>query len=128
MGLNLARLCNEDSYGVVHSQGAHHDARLQQLRACVADGMRGEEADEVVIQAVVDAFCHASVSANLSEATEQIRWTRELGWTANRAVLDTLAGLGGGCILLGVVVLDDWLKLVHIGDSCAYLHSRERGM
>ena len=128
VGLNPDRLCNEDSYGVVHSQCEYHDSRPQLVRACVADGMGGEEAGEVASKAAVDAFCHAPAPASFSEAGEQIRWTRSLGWTANRAVLDVLAGSSGGCTLTGVVVLDDRLTLAHVGDSRAYLHSRVRGL
>lgn len=133
VGLNPDRLCNEDSFGVVHSQCEYHDSRPQLIRACiiracVADGMGGEEAGEVASKAAVDAFCHAVAPANLPEAEEQIRWTRGLGWTANRAVLDALAGSGGGCTLTGVVVVDDRLTLAHVGDSRAYLYSRERGL
>lgn len=133
VGLNPDRLCNEDSYGVVHSQCEYHDARPQLIRACIiracmADGMGGEEAGEVASKAAVDAFCHAAAPANLSEAEEQIRWTRDLGWTANRAVLEALAGSSGGCTLTGVVVVNDCLTLAHVGDSRAYLHSRERGL
>ncbi|MCY4523035.1 MAG: protein phosphatase 2C domain-containing protein [Caldilineaceae bacterium] len=128
VGLNPDRLCNEDSYGAVHSQCEYHDSRPQLVRACVADGMGGEEAGEVASKAAVDAFCHAPAPASFSEAEEQIRWTRSLGWTANRAVLDALGGSGGGCTLTGVVVVDDRLALAHVGDSRAYLHSRERGL
>ena len=128
VGLNPDRLCNEDSYGVVHSQCEYHDSRPQLVRACVADGMGGEEAGEVASKAAVNAFCHEPAPANLSEAEEQIRWTRNLGWTANHAVLDALAGSGGGCTLTGVVVVDDRLTLAHVGDSRAYLYSRERGL
>lgn len=128
VGLNPDRLCNEDSYGVVHSQCEYHDSRPQLVRACVADGMGGEEAGEVASKAAVDAFCHEPAPASLSEAEEQIRWTRSLGWTANRAVLEALAGSSGGCTLTGVVVVDDCLTLAHVGDSRAYLHSRERGL
>ena len=128
VGLNPDRLCNEDSYGVVHGQCEYHDSRPQLVRACVADGMGGEEAGEVASKAAVDAFCHAPAPASLSGAQEQIRWTRSLGWTANRAVLEALAGSSGGCTLTGVVVVDDCLTLAHVGDSRAYLHSRERGL
>lgn len=128
VGLNPDRLCNEDSYGVVHSQCEYHDSRPQLIRACMADGMGGEEAGEVASQAAVNAFCHELAPASLSEATEQIRWTRELGWAANRAVLKALAGSSGGCTLTGVVVLEDRLTLAHVGDSRAYLHSREQGL
>ena len=133
VGLNPDRLCNEDSYGVVHSQCEYHDSRPQLIRACIiracmADGMGGEEAGEVASKAAVDAFCHAAAPANLSEAEEQIRWTRDLGWTANRAVLEALAGSSGGCTLTGVVVVNDCLTLAHVGDSRAYLHSRARGL
>ena len=128
VGLNPDRLCNEDSYGVVHSQCEYHDSRPQLVRACVADGMGGEEAGEVASKAAVDAFCHAPVPACISEVEEQVRWTRNLGWTANRAVLEALAGSGGGCTLTGVVVVNDCLTLAHVGDSRAYLHSRERGL
>ena len=128
VGLNPDRLCNEDSYGVVHSQCEYHDSRPQLVRACVADGMGGEEAGEVASKAAVDAFCHAPAPVCISEAEEQVRWTRSLGWTANRAVLEALAGSGGGCTLTGVVVVNDCLTLAHVGDSRAYLHSRERGL
>lgn len=128
VGLNPDRLCNEDSYGVVHSQCEYHDSRPQLVRACVADGMGGEEAGEVASKAAVDAFCHAPAPACISEADEQIRWTRSLGWTANRAVLNALAGSSGGCTLTGVVVSEDRLTLAHVGDSRAYLHSREQGL
>lgn len=128
VGLNSDRLCNEDSYGVVHSQCEYHDSRPQLVRACVADGMGGEEAGEVASKAAVDAFCHATAPTSLLQAEEQIRWTRGLGWTANRAVLDALAGASGGCTLTGVVVVDDRLTLAHVGDSRAYLHSREQGL
>ena len=128
VGLNPDRLCNEDSYGVVHSQCEYHDSRPQLVRACVADGMGGEEAGEVASKAAVDAFCHAPAPTSLLQAEEQIRWTRSLGWTANRAVLEALAGSGGGCTLTGVVVVNDCLTLAHVGDSRAYLHSRERGL
>ena len=128
VGLNPDRLCNEDSYGVVHSRCEYHDSRPQLVRACVADGMGGEEAGEVASKAAVNAFCHEPAPANLSEAEEQIRWTRGLGWTANHAVLDALAGSSGGCTLTGVAVVDDRLTLAHVGDSRAYLYSRERGL
>lgn len=128
VGLNPDRLCNEDSYGVVYSQCEYHDSRPQLVRACVADGMGGEEAGEVASKAAVDAFCHATAPTSFLQAQEQIRWTRSLGWTANRAVLDALAGSSGGCTLTGVVVVDDCLTLAHVGDSRAYLHSRERGL
>ena len=128
VGLNPDRLCNEDSYGVIHSQCEYHDSRPQLVRACVADGMGGEEAGEVASKAAVDAFCHATAPTSLLQAEEQIRWTRSLGWTANRAVLDALAGSSGGCTLTGVVVVDDRLTLAHVGDSRAYLHSREQGL
>lgn len=128
VGLNPDRLCNEDSYGVVHSQCEYHDSRPQLVRACVADGMGGEEAGEVASKAAVDAFCHAPAPTSFLQAEEQVRWTRSLGWTANRAVLEALAGSGGGCTLTGVVVVNDCLTLAHVGDSRAYLHSRERGL
>ena len=128
VGLNPDRLCNEDSYGVVHSQCEYHDSRPQLVRACVADGMGGEEAGEVASKAAVDAFCHAPAPTSFLQAEEQIRWTRDLGWTANRAVLEVLTGSSGGCTLTGVVVANDCLTLAHVGDSRAYLHSRERGL
>ena len=101
VGLNPDRLCNEDSYGVVHSRCEYHDSRPQLVLACVADGMGGEEAGEIASKAAVDAFCRAPVPESVSEAAEQIQWTRGLGWRANRAVLDALAGSGGGCTLTG---------------------------
>ena len=128
VGLNPDRLCNEDSYGVVHSLCEYHDSRPQTVRACVADGMGGEEAGEVASKAAVDAFCQAPAPEDLSEAEEQVRWTRDLGWAANHAVLDALAGSSGGCTLTGVIVLGDRLSLAHIGDSRAYLHSRQQGL
>jgi protein phosphatase len=128
VGLNPDRLCNEDSYGVIHSLCEYHDLRPQTVRACVADGMGGEEAGEVASKAAVDAFCHAPAPENLSAAEEQVRWTRDLGWAANHAVLNALAGSRGGCTLTGVIVLGDRLTLAHIGDSRAYLHSRQQGL
>ena len=128
VGLNPDRLCNEDSYGFVFTQCEYHDSRPQLIRACVADGMGGEAAGEVASKAAVDAFCHAPAPSDMTEAEEQIRWTRDLGWNANRAVVEALADSGGGCTLTGVVVQGDRLTLAHVGDSRAYLHSRDHGL
>lgn len=122
IGLNPERLVNEDSYGYTHelietAEGAH-----QLIRACVADGMGGEEAGEVASQAAVNAFCRELPPQTAAANEEQAEWTEQLGWAANRAVLSALQGQSGGCTLTGVVIQGNSLTLAHVGDSRAYLY------
>lgn len=128
VGLNPTRTCNEDSYGIVQHHWAYHDRQWHCIRACVADGMGGEEAGEIASQAAVDTFCHHPSPPQLERADIQADWTRELGWTANDAVVDAVDGTGGGCTLTGIVIVQDRLTLAHVGDSRAYLYSLPSGL
>ena len=125
VGLNPTRLCNEDSHGFVHHYWEYHEGHMQLIRACVADGMGGEEAGEVASQAGVHAFCHHGTPLHLDQPDTQASWTRELGWVANEAVMDALDHTSGGCTLTGIVVVGNRLTLAHVGDSRAYLYSPE---
>ncbi len=124
VGLNPTRLCNEDSYGFVHRHWEYHEEQMQVLRACVADGMGGEEAGEVASRAAVHAFCHHPPPPRLDQPDMQAQWTRDLGWAANEAVMDALANVGGGCTLTGIVVVGNRVTLAHVGDSRAYLYAQ----
>ena len=128
VGLNPTRLCNEDSYGFVHSHWEYHEEHMQSIRACVADGMGGEEAGEVASQTGVHAFCHHLPPPRIDQPDIQVAWTRELGWIANEAVIDALENSGGGCTLTGIVVVGNRLTLAHVGDSRAYLYSQVNGL
>ena len=128
IGLNPARLCNEDSYGLDHHAWEYHDQHWQCLRACVADGMGGEAAGEIASQAAVNTFCQHPAPARLERPDVQVQWTRELGWEANQAVRKAVGDAGGGCTLTGIVVVNDRLALAHVGDSRAYLHSAQKGL
>ena len=128
VGLNPDRLFNEDSYGIVHNLWEFHDAHIQVIRACVADGMGGEEKGEVASKVAVDTFCNFKAPPQLEFPEIQSEWTRELGLAANAAVVETMEGSGGGCTLTGVVVLDDRLTMAHVGDSRAYLYSAKEGL
>ena len=128
VGLNPDRPCNEDSYGFVNNVWEFHNEHWQCIRACVADGMGGAAAGELASQAAVETFCHIPTSENLEEPDVQARWTRELGWAANDAVVDAVGEQGGGCTLTGVVLVRDCLTLAHVGDSRAYLFSPDTGL
>ena len=128
VGLNPTRLCNEDSYEFVHTHWEYHDEHRQLIRACVADGMGGEEAGEIASQAAVHAFCHHSPPPHIDQPKVQADWTRELGWRANEGVIDVLENSGGGCTLTGIVVAGKRLTLAHVGDSRAYLYSQVNGL
>ncbi len=128
VGLNPTRLCNEDSYGFVYDHREYHAEHMQSLRACVADGMGGEEAGEVASRAGVHAFCRHLPPPRLDQPDIQAAWTRELGWMANEAVMDALENSGGGCTLTGIVVMGNRLTLAHVGDSRAYLYSQAHGL
>ena len=101
---------------------------MQSIRACVADGMGGEEAGEVASQTGVHAFCHHLPPPRIDQPDIQVAWTRELGWVANEAVIDALENSGGGCTLTGIVVVGNRLTLAHVGDSRAYLYSQVNGL
>ncbi|MDZ7702948.1 MAG: protein phosphatase 2C domain-containing protein [Trueperaceae bacterium] len=123
VGLNPERAVNEDSYGYVQEVVESFDEPEQLLRACVADGMGGEEAGEVASQAAVKAFCSAAPPHPLDDVGEQARWNEQLVWQANDAVLKALAGASGGCTFTSVLVVGTRLTLGHVGDSRAYLFS-----
>ena len=121
VGLNPERHVNEDSYAfsqlVVDTAFGGHAL----VRACVADGMGGQEAGEVASHAAVTAFVQMQPDAAQVDATDQVEWTERLAWDANEAVLSALEGRNGGCTLTGVVIRDDRVALAHVGDSRAYL-------
>ena len=128
VGLNPTRLCNEDSFGFVQRHWEYHEEQMLLIRACVADGMGGEEAGEVASRAGVHSFCHHLEPSHIDQPENQAVWTRELGWVANEAVLDALETSGGGCTLTGIVVVGNRITLAHVGDSRAYLFSQLMGL
>ena len=128
IGLNPTRMCNEDSYGVIQQAWEYHDCHRHFIRACVADGMGGEESGELASQAAAHMFCNYPTPPRLEDAEIQVEWTRELGWMANRAVFETVGERGGGCTLTGIVLVDERLTLAHVGDSRAYLYSLPHGL
>ena len=127
VGLNPTRSNNEDSYGYLLQAIETDDGRQQLLRACVADGMGGEEAGEVASKAAVEAFLAASIRKDLADEAAQVAWNVDAVWQANAAVFDALHA-SGGCTFTSVAIVDDRLTLGHVGDSRAYLYRPNTGL
>lgn len=125
IGLSPEREINEDSYGFVQHSLETFAGTKQILRACVADGMGGEIAGELASQAAVTSFCEAPLLENASDLQAQANWAVDLVWQANEAVFKALDENSGGCTFTGVVVVDKYLALAHVGDSRAYLYSKQ---
>ena len=121
VGLNPDRHVNEDSYAFSQAVVETALGRHARLRACVADGMGGQEAGEVASRAAATAFVQTTPDGAETEPMDVVEWTERLAWEANAAVLTALEGRNGGCTFTGIVAQADRVTLAHVGDSRAYL-------
>ncbi|GIW33479.1 PP2C family serine/threonine-protein phosphatase [Meiothermus sp.] len=121
VGLNPSRHYNQDAYAYRLERVQSEFGRTLLLRACVSDGMGGMAAGERASQAAVETFIAGHPPHPIDDPQAQSDWGVRLVWAANQAVLETLAGLDGGCTLSGVMLWGARYTVAHVGDTRVYL-------
>lgn len=100
--------------------------------AIVADGMGGHNAGDVASTMAVEGFASAfnAVQTPLASMDEKRSWLKHTVQTVNQVIYDYSLThdecRGMGTTLIAALVEDDAAMLCHIGDSRAYVISKEK--